>query len=269
MTVQNYGRVGDLQASAEAGAGNSVARAPAAAFADDTALFLDVDGTLLDIAETPGDVLTPVGLIGALQRIERKLCGALALVSGRPIEQLDRLFSPLRLRAGGVHGAEMRFDPEAEPKPTPYAHELPDSLIVALGDALRPFPGVFIERKTYSVAVHYRGAPDTGSQVREVLRRLIEEPAHSGIEIFDAHFAFELKLPGFDKGGAITMFLQTVPFVGRVPMFVGDDTTDEAGFAAVVARGGSAYSVGRWRPGASGVFEDPTSVRAWLAACAT
>ena len=269
MSAQHYGQPDDLLASTEAAAGGTTARPPVAALAGDVALFLDVDGTLLDIAEGPSDVLIPNGLVGVLERAERKLSGAVALVSGRPIAEIDRLFWPLRLRASGVHGAEMRLDPTVEPQPAPAARPVPYALTAAIGEAIGAIDGVVIERKTYSIAVHYRRAPHAKAEVRDILRRLIDSESASDIEIFDAHFAFELKRPGFDKGGAIAMFLETEPFVGRIPIFVGDDTTDEAGFAAVAARGGHAYSVGRWRPGATGVFEDPRTVRAWLSAFAS
>jgi trehalose 6-phosphate phosphatase len=268
MKVRNYGQPVDLQASAEAGAGEH-GRTPVAPLVPDVALFLDVDGTVLDIADHPGGVTIPVGLIDVLGRIERKLSGALALISGRRIEDIDRLFFPLRLRASGVHGAEMRFDPEGEPRTSPRARQLPEALVDALTRALQPFPGVFVERKTYSVAVHYRGAPQAESAVRDILHRVVDSELRGYVEIFAAHFAFELKFPGFDKGEAVGLFMEMEPFSGRAPIFVGDDTTDEAGFAAVVARGGHAYCVGGRRAGASGGFDDPPAVRAWLAAFAT
>ena len=117
--------------------------------------------------------------------------------------------------------------------------------------------------------MHYRGAPDAEREVLTILHRLLASETRGGIEIFRANFAFELKFSGFDKGGAISEFMAREPFAGRVPIFVGDDTTDEAGFAVVVARGGHAYSVGDRRAGVSGVFDNPTAVRAWLAAFAT
>ena len=131
------------------------------------ALFLDVDGTLLDLAERPERVVTPAGLISTLARTERKLGGALALISGRPLDDLDRLFAPLRLRASGVHGAEMRFDPDAPAIPSPQVSELPASLWMALTAALKEFPGVFAENKRYSFAIHYRQAPHAGAALRE------------------------------------------------------------------------------------------------------
>ena len=229
-------------------------------------LFLDVDGTLLDLAERPGDVVTPAGLSETLAKTNRKLEGALALISGRPIEQLDRLFEPLRLRASGVHGAEMRFHPLASP--VSAAKALPDSLWVALLQAVSGFPGVFAENKRFSFTVHYRLAADDEAPLREAVMRLVRAEPRIPLEVLNAHCAIEVKAPGPDKGRAIDAFLAAPPFLGRTPIFVGDDITDEAGFAVVSARGGFAYSVGRRRPGAIGAFADPEEVRDWLAAFA-
>jgi trehalose 6-phosphate phosphatase len=229
------------------------------------ALFLDVDGTLLDLADRPGDVVTPAGLVDALAKAERKLDGALALISGRRVEDLDRLFAPLRLRASGVHGAQVRFNPGAPLVQPPDVTELPASLWTALLDVVRPFPGVIAENKRYSFAVHYRLAPEAEMPLRDAVMRLVAaEP--TPVEIMDAHSAIELKAPGADKGRAITAFLSHPAFFGRTPIFVGDDTTDEPGFAVVSARGGFAYSVGAPRPGALGAFDRPKQVRDWLTA---
>ncbi len=227
------------------------------------ALFLDVDGTLLDLAERPDGVVTPAGLVATLKKTERKLAGALALISGRAIDDLDRLFEPLRLRASGVHGAEMRFDPGGPATSTPAPMELPQSLFKALTRAVEAFPGVIVENKRFSISVHYRLAPAAERPLRETVMRLINScPA---VEVMNAHYALELKTPGFDKGGAIAAFLSTPAFRGRTPVFVGDDATDESGFAVVAARGGCAYSVSRLLPGAMGAFSEPRAVRDWLA----
>jgi trehalose 6-phosphate phosphatase len=228
------------------------------------ALFLDVDGTLLDLAERPDDVVTPAGLVETLARTERKLAGALALISGRAIDDVDRLFAPLQLRVSGVHGAEIRFNPGEPVKLLPAAMELPQSLSAALKRAIEPFPGALVETKRFSIAVHYRLAPEVEQPLREAVKRVVETWP-TAVEVMDAHYAIEVKTPGFDKGSAIAAFLSTPAFRGRTPVFVGDDATDERGFAVVVARGGNAYSVGRRLPGASGVFSEPGAVRDWLA----
>jgi len=228
------------------------------------ALFLDVDGTILDLAERPSDVVTPPGLVATLRRTERKLAGALGLISGRPIDELDRLFEPLRLRASGVHGAEMRFDPGLPPMYAPAASALPQSLWTDLTRIAAAFPGAFVENKRFSFTVHYRLALESERRLREAVLRLIAS-SRIPVEVMSAHYAIELKAQGCDKGGAIAAFLSRPPFRGRTPVFVGDDTTDESGFAVVAARGGYAFSVGRQRPGAIGTFTQPSAVRDWLA----
>ena len=237
----------------------------AAASDGPVALFLDVDGTLLDFAERPDEVVMPAGLVATLAEAERKVEGALALVSGRAIDDLDRLFEPLRLRASGVHGAQMRFDPSEPAAPSQGAVELPASLWAALTRAVGEFPGAFAENKRFSFAVHYRLAQGLEKSVRETVMRLIDSQPQTTIEVVNAHYAFELKVPGFDKGKAIATFLSCPRFRGRTPIFVGDDETDEAGFAVVSTRGGFAFSVGRPRPRAFDAFARPSEVRQWLA----
>ncbi|HEY1862441.1 MAG TPA: trehalose-phosphatase [Roseiarcus sp.] len=227
------------------------------------ALFLDVDGTLLDLAARPEDVVTPAGLVSTLAGAERKLAGALALISGRSIDDIDRLFAPLRLRVSGVHGAEIRFDPDSSTTPTTAA-DLPQSLFDALSRAVEPFPGVLVENKRFSFTVHYRLAPSAERPLRDIVKQLVDSTP-TAVDIMDAHCAIEIKSPCFDKGGAIAAFLSNSTFHGRTPIFIGDDTTDESGFALVSARGGFAYSVGRPRPGAIGAFSGPGAVRGWLA----
>jgi trehalose 6-phosphate phosphatase len=227
------------------------------------ALFLDVDGTLLDLAARPDDVVVPGGLVTTLAGIEHKLAGALALISGRSIDDVDQLFAPLRLRVSGVHGAEIRFDPDGSRGPA-VTSGLPQSLLTALRRAAEPFPGVFVEDKRFSFTVHYRLAPSAEGPLRKIVKELVGSVS-TRVDIMDAHCAIEIKSPCFDKGGAIATYLSTPTFRGRRPIFVGDDTTDESGFALVSERGGCAYSVGRPRPGAIGSFSAPQAVRAWLA----
>jgi trehalose 6-phosphate phosphatase len=229
------------------------------------ALFLDVDGTLLDIAPRPGAVVVPTSLIGSLAAAEKTLGGALALVSGRSIEDLDRLFAPLRLRASGVHGAETRYARAGEGPIDDRAKRLPLRLWMALTEVLFDFPGTFAENKGHSFAVHYRTVPSLRPRLREELDKLMETHADLDLDMIDGHRVFEIKARGFDKGKAIEAFIGREPFAGRTPVFIGDDATDEAGFAAVVGHGGRAFSVGSERPGVSGVFPTPSDVRAWLA----
>ena len=230
-------------------------------------LFLDVDGTLLDLAARPDEVVVPPGLISDLVAAERRTGGALALVSGRPIAEIDRLFAPFRPKAAGVHGAELRFDPD-DGAIALEASPLPEAVWTDLNVLVSGFPGTFVENKRFSFTVHYRQAPDAEPALRRRLVEFLETLPYPGIIMLKAHHAFELKAAAFDKGRAIAAFLERAPFRGQTPMFVGDDDTDEAGFAAVAAAGGRAYAVGRVRPGAVGLFESPAAVRAWLAAFA-
>jgi trehalose 6-phosphate phosphatase len=162
----------------------------------------------------------------------------------------------------------LRLDPGKDPAPAAGANALPSDLDSELSAIAGEFPGTFIENKHYSFAVHYRQAPAVGDALRARLARLIEDKRQSGITMLEAHCAFELKSRRFDKGRAVEAFLETPAFMGRTPIFIGDDATDEAGFAAVNARGGRAYSVGRRRPGVVATFESPSAVRGWLAAFA-
>lgn len=231
------------------------------------ALFLDVDGTLLDIAERPDAVTVPSGLVETLAAARTRTGGALALISGRSIADIDRLFAPLRLPASGVHGAELRLDPNGEAV-AEAAGPLPPTLWAELNEALADLPGTFAENKRYSYAVHYREAPWAEGTLRARLERLLEVSPQPGITMLGAHAAFELKQPQFDKGHAIRKFLERSPFQGRMAVFIGDDETDEAGFAAVSSLGGQGLSVGEPRPGAEATFASPEAVRRWLAAFA-
>lgn len=229
------------------------------------ALFLDVDGTLLDFAQLPDAVVTPPGLVESLAAAQRKLGGAVALVSGRPLAQLDRLFAPLRLRASGVHGAEIRLDPHKEIAKLAGVVEMPESLWNDILRITRRFPGTLAENKGFSYAVHFRLAPWCEAPLRAAIEGAVAAQPPSSVEIMDAHFALDLKRPGSNKGLAIEAFMATPAFSGRTPVFVGDDKTDESGFAVASSAGGFGYAVGELLRGAVGVFKKPGDVRDWLA----
>jgi trehalose 6-phosphate phosphatase len=229
----------------------------------DIALFLDVDGTLLDLAPHPDAVDVPAALISALAAAERRLAGALALVSGRPICDLDRLFAPLRLCAGGIHGAEIRDGIGGVIRPVTQ-NRLPSALWSELARLLDRFPETFAEDKRVSFAVHYRGADLDIERLASALSRLIEQFAESAPELAAGDQVFEIRLPGFDKGRTIERFMARAPFIDRRPVFIADDAMDRPGFETVLARGGLAYSVGTALPGLTGCFSQPRDVRCWL-----
>jgi trehalose 6-phosphate phosphatase len=250
MTAPPLARVGSVSATPKANGA--------------VAVFLDVDGTLLDFAQRPDSVITPPGLVSALAAAERRLGGALALVSGRPLAELDQIFAPLRLRASGVHGAQMRFEPGGSVSKLAAAEPLPLSLWERVLGVMSLFPGTIAENKAFSYAIHYRLAPWSEGPLREAIQAIVDEEKPDSIEIMDAHFALELKRPGADKGQAIRSFLSTPVFSGRTPIFLGDDTTDQSGFAYVSSVGGFGFAVTEMRPGAVGVFEGPSAVRDWI-----
>jgi len=230
-------------------------------------LFLDVDGTLLDLAPTPDAVEVPTGLRDALAGAEQHLDGALALISGRPIAQLDRLFAPLRLSASGVHGAEIRRSGDAAD--TRLAQRSPPAS--AWDDLLRlldRFPGTFAENKGIGFAVHHRLAGDAEAALVLALRGFVAGLAPFALTLESGHRVLEIRPARFDKGTAIEAFMAHRPFAGRRPVFVADDQMDRAGFDAALALGGLAFSVGAALPGLSGWFSQPAAVRAWLASLA-
>jgi trehalose 6-phosphate phosphatase len=231
--------------------------------AETICLFLDVDGTLLDLAPTPDAVVVSDALIDELASAERRLDGALALVSGRPVVELDRLFKPLRLRASGVHGGEIRYSPH-EPIKSLLNQKLPEAAWADLQRVLEEFPGTFAENKGVSFAVHYNLAGPVEEELFAALKRYGSRLAAFGPEVLRGRLVFEIKLPGFDKGAAIKRFMAHSPFAGRRPVFIADDKLDRPGFDAVQALGGVAFSVGSEISGLSGTFSHPAAVRAWL-----
>jgi trehalose 6-phosphate phosphatase len=228
------------------------------------ALLLDFDGTLVDIAPTPQDVHVPASLRGTLERLLIRMGGALALVSGRPIADLDRLFSPLQLPAIGGHGAEVRVGNE-HVSAKPLLEELRRRLAAAKAiDA-----GIVIEDKQYSVALHYRKAPQREDELRrhiaEVCSIFLAEP----IEVLRGKAMFEVKRPGVSKGEAVRALMKRVPFQSRRPVFIGDDVTDETVFALLPALGGLGFSVQQPFDQTSGIFHSPETVRRALDALAS
>ncbi|MDF3932537.1 trehalose-phosphatase [Pseudomonas citronellolis] len=224
------------------------------------ALFLDVDGTLLDIAETPDAVQVPEALRAALETLHRQLGGALALVSGRPLEQLDQLFAPLRLPASGGHGADWRLHADATPQHADAA-PLPASLRERLRELARRHPGVLLEDKRNSLALHYRAVPAAGPALAAELERLLASAEGAALRLLPGKRVFELLAHAGDKAQAIRRLLQQEPFAGRQPLFIGDDVTDRPALALMPELGGLGLGVGQLPPGASAAFADARAVR--------
>ena len=225
------------------------------------ALFLDFDGTMVDLAPQPHAVHVPDFLVGTLRELQAMLGGAVAVISGRPIDQLDAFLQPLRLPTAGVHGAERR-------SADGHLHLLHTHPLEHVEEAARALAAqheaLLVETKRGSVALHYRLAP----QLEELCLRTMQDAiAESpGITLMRGKMVAEAKPGGASKGRAIEDFLGEAPFAGRTPVFIGDDVTDEAGFIAVQRLGGIGIKVG---PGASAAqhrLADPSALHRELAA---
>jgi trehalose 6-phosphate phosphatase len=203
------------------------------------ALFLDFDGTLVDLAPQPDAVIVPSGLVSTLAGLDKYLGGAIALISGRPIEQIDSFLHPLRLPVAGVHGTERRrSDGVVSLMSTHPLHEVEQA---AVSLAAR-HPELRVEIKRGSVALHYRQAPDLEAQCLQVMQAAVEQSP--GLTLLRGKMVVEAKPGGASKGHAIEAFLHEAPFSGRMPVFVGDDFTDEVGFSTVQRLQGLGIKVG-------------------------
>lgn len=229
--------------------------------ARDWALFLDLDGTLLDYAPRPDAVIVPSSLRASLRALAALLDGALAIVSGRPIADLDRLLAPLRLPAAGQHGAEMRRHERVQV----FASGPALAAILAPAEAFAAEePAILIEHKGLSAAVHYAGIETARDRLETMLAAGV---ARSGgaFRLLASRLAFDVVPAAANKGRAVEWFMAGAPFAGRVPVFIGDDRTDEDGFAAVAARGGHAIQIGsRGNSIASWTMPGPQELRDWL-----
>lgn len=241
---------------------NQILTLPAAA--KNWALFLDIDGTILDLAPTPDAVVVPPGLLQVLENVSGALNGAAAFVSGRPIEWIDRLFRPLCWPTAGQHGAEIRLTKDDPVQSTVDVHDL-NTMCARVAAIAASMPGVLVEEKTYSVAVHYRNMPERGVELHARLEELLRDHK-SDLQLLRGKMVFEIKAVSAWKERAVEIFMEVEPFRGRVPVVIGDDTTDEGAFRAARRRGGYAIQVGPGEsPVATGFVSNPTAVREWLA----
>ncbi|MDQ0349340.1 trehalose-phosphatase [Ancylobacter vacuolatus] len=229
----------------------------------DWALFLDIDGTLIEHADHPEGVSIPTGLPDLLAQLQVALDGAVALVSGRTIDWMDRRFAPARLAASGQHGAEVRLAPDAPSVPIPLPRWR-RPLEEALSAVLATWPGVFIEHKPLSLAVHFRAVPDFGEAIMDKVME-IGTGIDGGVEFLKGKYVIEVRQAGRNKGTAVAELMNSALFTGRRPVFLGDDVTDEDGFRAVRAAGGLALAVGA-RPTEQADYRlaSPSEVRRWL-----
>lgn len=229
---------------------------------DHSAILLDVDGTILDIAPSPQEVRVPDSLRRALATIADSVGGALALVSGRPISDLDAIFAPLRLPLIGGHGAEIR--PADGAAVERRAAPLDPALAQTLKDIAARHSGILIEDKGYSLALHYRAVSKLGPALVQEVRQACDAAPGRLIELLNGKAVIEVKTAGINKGTAVRELMSHPPFAGRAPIYIGDDTTDEDAFAVLPEFSGIAISVGRRFAGVDEHFDSPAEVRSWL-----
>jgi len=227
-----------------------------------SAVLLDVDGTILDLAPTPLEVVVPPELTVALERLSKRTGGALAFVSGRPLAELDLFFQPLKLPAIAGHGAELRLGDGYVARANTF---LDPQLMAELATVADEKPGVIVEDKKYSVAIHYRQSPHLGHEIRDEVSAICARFPSTAIEILPGKSVVEVKQPSFNKGTAVRELMRHEPFKGRRPIFIGDDVTDEAAFAVLPEFNGIGFSVGHEMQGLAGMFEKPSDVRRWIA----
>jgi trehalose 6-phosphate phosphatase len=231
---------------------------------EQSALLLDIDGTLLDLAPTPREVWVPPGLAKTLNRLVERTSGALALVSGRSLNDIDLIFAPEQFSAVGGHGAEMRIAIDNEAVAT-HAPPMDKELKRRLAAIARLSPGILLEDKGYSLALHYRLAPHAEKAIYAAVSLIRADLPNAPIEVLPGKCVCEIKHSGFDKASGVRELMAHEPFKGRNPIFIGDDVTDESVFAIMPELGGVAYSVGRRAQGVAGHFDEPADVREWLA----
>ena len=225
-----------------------------------TALFLDFDGTLVELASDPDAVVLPTGLTATLLQLQTRLGGALAVVSGRSLLDLDRYLKPLRLPLAAEHGAQRRMS--ASDEPITLAHPDLRHLVQAAYVFAAAHPGLRVESKCAALALHYRQAPQMQAQCVEFMTTAVE--ATADVELLHGKCVLEIKPSGISKGTAISDFMKLPAFRGRIPVFVGDDTTDESGFSVVEALGGIGVKVGLGATLASRRCDTPADVLRWL-----
>lgn len=225
------------------------------------ALFFDLDGTLADIQPHPDQVSIPKPIREALRQLALQQSGALALISGRSMAELDTLSAPFRFPLAGVHGAERR-DIKDQLHIVTLPPLLADTLFQWLTQAMSSLEGCELENKGMAFALHYRQAPQHAKAIELLARDAVAR--FDGLSLQPGKCVVELKPKGINKGAAIAAFLREDPFRGRQPVFIGDDLTDEAGFEVVNLAGGISVKVGPGQTQAQWRLADVAATHQWL-----
>lgn len=232
---------------------------PALPRVDRAAFLLDFDGTLVDIAPAPELVQVPPGLADTLLRL-RGLCGdALAVVTGRQIEQVDAFLPGVPFAIAGEHGIAMRYAP-GEAIQRPVLPVLPVDWLLQGEMLAAAHEGVRVERKAVGFVLHYRANPAAGPTLRQAAEAIVAG-SQGRFHVQSAKMAWEIRPSGLDKGSAVRALMRHAPFAGRLPVFIGDDVTDEDGIRAAIGLGGTGYRI-------PDDFDEPESVRRWLTSLA-
>lgn len=238
----------------------ATATTPPTALLQDASLFLDFDGTLVEIVERPDAVAVDAPLATLMNRLAGKLQGRLAIISGRPRAEIDTLLGGRGYAVAGSHGLELRWLDGRVDAPEPPAKLADIAALMRTWTAA--YPGTLVEEKPFGVALHYRAAPSAERHCRTLAERLAES---SGLSLQPGKMVFELRVPGADKGAALRAFMAAPPMQGTRPIFLGDDVTDEDAFAAAVALGGHGILIGPPRPTAADYrLPDVAAARLWL-----
>src|SRR5438045_1304487 len=230
----------------------------------ESAILLDIDSTLLDLAPTPREVWVPPDLSKTLHRLLTRTNGALAMVSGRSLNDIDLIFAPEQFPAVGGHGAELRIAAESEAVAS-HAPPMGKELKRRLAAIAKLSPGILLEDKGYSLALHYRLAPHAEKAIYAAVSLIRADLPNAPIEVMPGKCVCEIKHSGFNKASGVIELMTHDPFKGRRPIFIGDDVTDESVFAIMPELRGLAFSVGRRAKGVVSHFDEPRDVRQWLA----
>lgn len=246
--------------------GQDPSRRPAAGLSpipiEQASVFLDLDGTLVPMSESPGDAGPDPSRTAILRAASERLSGRIAVVSGRTIARVDSIIERACLAVAGVHGLQRRT--AAGQLESVEAHPRVQHAAEVMAAFAQGHPGLLVEPKHQSVALHYRGAPTARAAVMEFVGRLAQTER---LVLQPGHMVMELRTPGPDKGAAVRAFLGELPFRESRPIFLGDDLTDESAFEEVARQGGVGILVGPWRPtAATSGLDDPAGVLAWLSA---
>src|SRR6266568_1407549 len=231
---------------------------------NETAILLDIDGTLLELMPTPREVWVPPGLSETLNRLAQLTSGALAMVSGRSLNDIDLIFAPDVFRAVAGHGAEMRLSVGNEADDV-HAPPMDKELKRRLAAIAKLSPGILLEDKGYSLALHYRLAPHAEKAIYAAVSLIRADLPNAPIEVLPGKQVCEIKHSGFTKATGVKELMTHAPFKGRRPFFIGDDVTDETVFGIMPDFDGLALSVGRRARGVAGHFDAPSDVREFLA----